>query len=417
MLDARSIRHQALGDDKRLAAVPDLAVGAGGEETGEQGVEVIGRRRRIVPRTDESAPGAGQGPASRRVAPGEKESHRAVAVPVGVRRVADEGAGEVVGCLRVALLPSEQAPEEDMGLGETGVEFEGLAQVRFGGHGRVGGNTAPGRARGLRFQERGQTVVGLGPLPGRAGCGFQDPVQGRPGRLRVAGDLLGRTEREPGGRQGGVDGEHIVEDRDRFAGPAEAGQGVRPARPCVQIVRVDLRRAPELPFRRLVVVPFGQDQRQVVAGLAVVGVERDRLPQPLLRGRLVAEFDERHRDVEHGLRVARQGLERRFERREGELRVAGAHRLGAAREVGVAADVQRLHRGQEWILVADRDLLVACQVVRRLLPPSQPAQGPPDAVMDDGALGLALECLREMLDRLLEAAGLELHAAETEPGR
>ena len=259
--------------------------------------------------------------------------------------------------------------------------------------------------------------MGLGPLPGSPRRGFQDPVQSFPRRFRVAFGLPGRAESELGRRQGGVDRQDGGENLDRFVRSAETGQRVAPSRPGVQVVRVDLRCPPEMAFSLLHLIPFGQHQRQVEARFPVLGIEGDRLPQAFLGGRFVSEVDESHGDVEEGLGIVRQGAERRFKRREGERRLTGAHRLGAAREDGPAAHIERLHRRVEGIGVADRDLPVPRQVIGRLFPASETSQGEPDPVVDGGALGLSVERLREVLERSLEAAGLELHPTETGKGR
>ena len=152
MLDARPVAHQALRDGERLAAVSDLSIRTGGEEARQQGVEVLGGCRRVVAGVADRTPGARQGSSCGRVAPCEQEGHRAVAMPAGVGRVLNERAGEVSRSFREALLPSEQAAQQDVSFGEVRVQFQGFAQVRLGFRDVVAGRVFTGRLRGLRFE-------------------------------------------------------------------------------------------------------------------------------------------------------------------------------------------------------------------------------------------------------------------------
>ena len=147
--------------------------------------------------------------------------------------------------------------------------------------------------------DQGKAIVGLRPFPGRAGCGRKNLLQFRPGLLCLAGGLMRRAQREQSDGQRRLCLQHLVQGLDRFVASPKPRQSIGVAGGRLEVGGVDLRHPPEVPFRGLVVVALRQNQGQVEVWLAVVLVERDRLPHADLRRLFVTEFDLSQACTEH----------------------------------------------------------------------------------------------------------------------
>ena len=259
--------------------------------------------------------------------------------------------------------------------------------------------------------------MGLGPLRGSAGSGFEHPGQGNAGGVDRAGLLTRGAEGQPRERRGRVGFEHAFQQFDGLGGPLQPRQDVGVPHARLDVLRVDLPGSAEVAFRAREIAALRQDERQVVLRVAVVVVDRDGLPEPGFGLFLLAEFDQRHADVEDGQRVVGHGFQSVEERRQRGARIALTHRGRSALDVRLAAHVQALQFDEERVREDDAEVVVQLQLPGRFLAAAETAEREAEVVMHDGAGRLPPERLLEALDRRLVVAAVEVDAPEAEPGR